>query len=184
MPVCDHCGATTVSTNICTLCASGRQPRGQEPVDWKNTQIVNYAVRRTRPGPRKSGWVKQDFHRAEIGCVLFAVVEDESNGRLIGHATKADGNHRKLVQHAEQQWWDDSRNITGLKSIAQEPKLIRLEFEVTDDFCGDACRNRFRELRTHVPGSKIPAYVFIIRSQTHYEILPTGEVQFLSEWAF
>jgi len=97
---------------------------------------------------------------------------------------------RKIAQlkapqprHAEPQWWN--LNHAKCDREVSRDNVERLEFEVTLDFCTDACRNLFaqaRHLATAYGKPELPIYIFIMRSKEYYQVLEDGTVDGPHDW--
>ena len=155
------------------------------------------------PSQRQRRLLQAGYHSGGVWCVLFGKFA-EARSRLIGNPKRQTGNQRRLSTHAEQLWWDDSTNLKALSRACRAADLERLEFEITEDFCGNldsnelsriTCKSRFKEARMIADREKKDKdkdkdkekkkqiYIFIIRKHIYYTINDDGSIVFGGSWS-
>ncbi|MEY2727112.1 MAG: hypothetical protein RLZZ458_2979 [Planctomycetota bacterium] len=136
------------------------------------------------PGPsgRKRAVKKSSLHTGGVWCVLFSMRSGESNGIEVGSRTIAQL-RAPQPRHAEPQWWN--LNHAECDNELCRDNVLQLEFEVTLEFCSDACRLLFAQAR-HLAIARgkprLPIFVFIHRSETYYRISERAEMDGPYPW--
>ncbi len=139
-----------------------------------------------RPSGRKPAAIKADLHGKGVICVLYSMRKDQPNGHMVGDLARGLTGAMQ-IRHAEPQWWN--LNHIACDTELRRKDLIQLEFEVTQDFCSDKCRNLFAKARSLAIANanpQLPIFVFIYRpketSKKYYRVTERGEVEEAGLW--